>query len=81
MTGLEPVHIGQISNLTALVVSLPFSGTIVNVTKSEGTFLVLDKLNASSTETSSGSNPIDESILDKFSEINDNLPPIGAAAL
>lgn len=80
MTGLEPVHIGQISNLTALAQSLPFSGTIVNVTKTEGTFLVLDKLNASSTDTNLG-NRSDESLLDQFSEISENLPPIGAGVL
>lgn len=80
MTGLEPVHIGQISNLTALAQSLPFSGIIVNVTKTEGTFLVLDKLNASSTDTNLG-NRSDESLLDQFSEISENLPPIGAGVL
>lgn len=79
MTGLEPLHIGQITNLTALAESLPFNGTIVNVTKTEGTFLVLDKLNTSNVDMNLG-NPIDESVFDRFSEIHENLPPIGAAA-
>lgn len=76
MTGFQPVHVGQISNITALADALPFSGTIVNVTKTESTFLLPDKLNATSMEGTD-----DEGILNEFSAIKDNLPPIGAGTL
>ncbi|XP_063698853.1 uncharacterized protein LOC134829610 [Culicoides brevitarsis] len=80
MTGLQPIHVGQISNLTALADALPFTGTIVNVTKTESTFLVPDKLNASSAEMVDVENS-NENLLNKFSAIKENLPPIGAGAL
>lgn len=78
MTGLQPIHIGQITNLTALTDALPFNGTIVNVTKSESVYLVPDSVNLTSIDLSSTNN---DSLADQFSEIKDNLPPIGAATI
>lgn len=78
MTGLQPVHIGQITNLTALTNALPFNGTIVNVTRTESVYLVPDSVNLTTVDLSSTDN---DGLVDQFSAIKDNLPPIGAATI
>uniref|UniRef100_A0A336LT81 CSON004368 protein n=1 Tax=Culicoides sonorensis TaxID=179676 RepID=A0A336LT81_CULSO len=74
-TGISTIHLGELANLTALSEGLPFNGTIVNITKTEQTYLVLDSNNITDSEGS-----INETILDRLPEISEKLPPIGQGA-
>ncbi|XP_055619504.1 uncharacterized protein LOC129764449 [Toxorhynchites rutilus septentrionalis] len=47
LTGIAPVHIGAISNLTDLLTTLPITGTIVNITQTNSSFIELTRQNIS----------------------------------
>lgn len=41
LTGIAPVHVGAISDLHDLVATLPITGTIVNITQSNSSYVTL----------------------------------------
>lgn len=41
LTGIAPVHVGSISNATNLFGTLPLTGTIVNISHSDTSFVTL----------------------------------------
>lgn len=41
LTGIAPVHVGAVSDLSDLVSTIPISGTIVNITQTNGSFVQL----------------------------------------
>lgn len=41
LTGIAPVHVGAVSDLSDLVSSLPITGTIVNITQSNSSYVTL----------------------------------------
>lgn len=43
LSGIAPVHIGAISDLNDLVSTIPISGTIVNITQTNGSFVELSQ--------------------------------------
>lgn len=48
LTGIAPVHIGAVSNLQGILASLPITGTIVNITQTNTSYIELSKQNISS---------------------------------
>lgn len=52
LTGIAPVHVGEVSSLEHLLGALPITGTIVNITQSEGGFFKLETKNVTSGEQS-----------------------------
>lgn len=41
LTGIAPVHVGAVSDLSEILSTLPISGTVVNITQSNGSTVVL----------------------------------------
>ncbi|XP_065074098.1 uncharacterized protein LOC135698138 [Ochlerotatus camptorhynchus] len=54
LSGIAPVHIGAISDLSDIVSTLPISGTIVNITQTNGSFVELTQQNINELSGSSG---------------------------
>lgn len=46
ITGIAPVHIGAVQNINDALEALPFSGTIVNITHSDTSYLTVNRENA-----------------------------------
>ncbi|KAL1380502.1 hypothetical protein pipiens_014144 [Culex pipiens pipiens] len=47
LTGIAPVHIGAVSNLQDVLATLPITGTIVNITQTNSSYIELSKQNIS----------------------------------
>lgn len=47
LTGIAPVHIGALSNLNDVLATLPITGTIVNITQTNSSYIELTKQNIS----------------------------------
>lgn len=47
LTGIAPVHVGAVSNLDDLLATLPITGTVVNITQTNSSFIELTKQNIS----------------------------------
>uniref|UniRef100_A0A1Q3FNV1 Putative conserved secreted protein n=1 Tax=Culex tarsalis TaxID=7177 RepID=A0A1Q3FNV1_CULTA len=47
LTGIAPVHIGAVSNLQDVLATLPITGTIVNITQTNSSYIELTKQNIS----------------------------------
>lgn len=45
LTGIAPYHVGQLDNLQEALGALPITGTIVNITQSNGGFFKLETMN------------------------------------
>lgn len=45
ITGISPVHIGAVHDISQVLESLPFSGTIINITESDTSFLHVSREN------------------------------------
>lgn len=52
LTGIAPVHVGQVSSLDHLLATLPITGTIVNITQSEGGMFTLETKNVTEADQS-----------------------------
>lgn len=50
ITGIAPVHIGAVQNIGQVLQSLPFSGTIVNITESGTSFIHVNRENVTDAE-------------------------------
>lgn len=50
ITGIAPVHIGAVQDVSQVLQSLPFSGTIVNITESDTSYLQIDRENVTDAE-------------------------------
>lgn len=50
ITGIAPVHIGALHNVSDILQNLPFSGTIVNITESNTSFFQLNRENVTQAE-------------------------------
>jgi hypothetical protein len=50
ITGIAPVHIGAVQNINEALEALPFSGTIVNITHSDTSYLTVDRENVTDQE-------------------------------
>lgn len=50
ITGIAPVHIGAVQSVGDVLQSLPFSGTIVNITQSDTSYIHVDRNNVSSAD-------------------------------
>lgn len=47
LTGIAPVHIGAVSSLSDVLATLPITGTIVNITQTNSSYIELSKQNIS----------------------------------
>lgn len=45
LSGIAPVHIGAVSDLSELISTLPISGTVVNITQTNGSYVQLTQQN------------------------------------
>lgn len=52
VTGVAPVHIGAVKSIGEALKALPFSGTIVNITNSDTSYLTVNRDNISQFEQS-----------------------------
>jgi hypothetical protein len=50
ITGISPVHIGAVHDVNQVLQALPFSGTIVNITESDTSYLQIDRENVTDAE-------------------------------
>lgn len=50
ITGVAPVHIGAVQDIEDILKSLPFSGTIVNITEADTAFIHVNRENVSQYE-------------------------------
>ena len=50
ITGIAPVNIGVVQNVGDVLKSLPFSGTIVNITESDTSFIHVNRENVTDAE-------------------------------
>lgn len=75
ITGISPVHVGAVegSNLGDILKSLPFSGTIVNITQSDTSFIHVNRENV--TDGGPQFSLDDKSDLSKLPILNNVLLP------
>jgi hypothetical protein len=73
ITGIAPVHIGAVSDVGDILQSLPFSGTIVNITQSDQSFVHVNRENISDVDLSTKLE--DDSDLSKLPILNNVLLP------
>lgn len=66
LTGIAPVHIGAFSDLSDLVSTLPISGTIVNITQTNGSFVELTQQNINDLSEGASGGPISVADLAKL---------------
>ncbi|XP_053686780.1 uncharacterized protein LOC128736328 [Sabethes cyaneus] len=52
LTGIAPVHVGAVSDLSEVLQTLPFTGSIVNITQTNSSYVELSKHNISSLDDS-----------------------------
>lgn len=50
ITGISPVHIGAVQNVGDVLKSLPFTGTIVNITESDTSYIHVSRENITEAE-------------------------------
>ncbi|KAL7049469.1 hypothetical protein ACKWTF_003708 [Chironomus riparius] len=50
ITGIAPVHIGAVSDINDVLKAIPFSGTIVNITQADTSFVHITRDNLTDTE-------------------------------
>lgn len=50
ITGISPVHIGAVQNVGDVLKSLPFTGTIVNITESDTSYIHVSRENVTDAE-------------------------------
>lgn len=67
LTGIAPVHIGAVSNISDILTSLPLTGSIVNITQSNTAIINLSSHNVTVEES-----PID---LTKIPNISNSVLP------
>ncbi|XP_058828704.1 uncharacterized protein LOC131688453 [Topomyia yanbarensis] len=68
LTGIAPVHIGAVSDLSQVLQTLPFTGTIVNITQTNTSYIELSQQNISS--LSDSANVVSVSDLAKLPHIS-----------
>lgn len=73
ITGIAPVHIGAVSDVGDILQSLPFSGTIINITQSDQSFVHVNRENISDVDLSTKLE--DGSDLSKLPILNNVLLP------
>lgn len=73
ITGIAPVHIGAVSDLGDILQSLPFSGTIINITQSDQSFVHVNRENISDADLATKLD--DNSDLSKLPILNNVLLP------
>ncbi|XP_070497272.1 uncharacterized protein [Chironomus tepperi] len=50
ITGIAPVHIGAVSDINDVIKAIPFSGTIVNITQADTSFVHISRENLTDSE-------------------------------
>lgn len=73
ITGIAPVHIGAVQNIGEVLKSLPFSGTIVNITESDTSYIHVSRENV--TQDEQEVHLSDDSDLSKLPILNNVLLP------
>jgi hypothetical protein len=73
ITGIAPVHIGAVQNIGEVLKSLPFSGTIVNITESDTSYIHVSRENVTQEEQEIHLD--DDSDLSKLPILNNVLLP------
>lgn len=73
ITGIAPVHIGAVQNIGEVLKSLPFSGTIVNITESDTSYIHVSRENVSQYDQEI--HLADDSDLSKLPILNNVLLP------
>lgn len=73
ITGIAPVHIGAVQNIGEVLKSLPFSGTIVNITESDTSYIHVSRENVTQAEQEIHLD--DDSDLSKLPILNNVLLP------
>lgn len=73
ITGIAPVHIGAVQNVGDVLKSLPFSGTIVNITESDTSYIHVSRENVTQAEQEVHLD--DDSDLSKLPILNNVLLP------
>lgn len=73
ITGISPVHIGAVENVSDILKSLPFTGTIVNITQSDTSFFKVNRENVTDAEQEIELNDDDD--LSKLPILNNVLLP------
>jgi hypothetical protein len=73
ITGIAPVHIGAVQNVGEVLKALPFSGTIVNITESDTSYIHVSRENVTQEEQEVHLD--DDSDLSKLPILNNVLLP------
>lgn len=76
LTGIAPVHLGAVSDLHDLVATLPITGTIVNITQTNSSFVTLTQKDINDIESAPEDGGVDVDDLAKLPILSSSHPLI-----